>query len=88
MRSTKCIVVFDNQDLCVPLGWDDECEGALEYSDPVVVFPNRKAARRAISVSKKYAALCKAQGKPANSDFLPECADCIKIVRVVEEGAS
>lgn len=78
-----CIVVFDDDaGFIAPMGWDEECEGALEYGRPVVVFPDRKAAQKAIRVSKKWAALRQAQGKVVNTDFLPECAKCIQIIPV------
>ena len=64
------IVVFDDEmGLCVPYGLDPNCEGALSLTEPVAVFPDRKAARRAIAISKNLAELVTAQGGPANTDF-------------------
>lgn len=75
-----CIVVFDDeQGLCCPYGFDEDCEGALCADKHVVVFPNRKAARAAIAISKKWAELCKLQGLSHNDDFT-ECMSCIKVI--------
>jgi len=66
------IVVYDDQaSLCVPMTIDTECEGAIECGNgPVVVFCDRKAAQKAITIAVKRAELLKAQGKTANEDFL------------------
>lgn len=68
------LVVFDDeQGLCVPMAHDAECEGAISAGskdDTLALFTSRKDARKAITVSAKFAALQQAQGKPANSDFL------------------
>ncbi|MBC2594899.1 hypothetical protein H5P28_11585 [Ruficoccus amylovorans] len=91
-KSGPCMVIFnDNQGLCDPYGWDRECKGALTSYDkdtPPVVFPNRQQARKAITVSRRYAELQTAQGEPANTDFI-EAVRCIKIVPVdiVKEAA-
>lgn len=78
------IVVFNNQEgIEAPYGWDRECEGALEYIEPVVVFPDRKAAQRAIRISVAKARLEKEQGRPANDDFLPPYRKHVKIIPVV-----
>ena len=80
-----CMVFFDDdQGLCCPMGWDTECDGALEScaQDPVV-FPSRKAANTAIDISRKHAALRKAQGLYQSTDFLPECRKAIHVRRVV-----
>lgn len=69
----------DDQVLCVPMGWDTECAGALSYGREVAWFPSRAEARKAVRISTAYAKLCKAQGKPANSDFLGGL-DVIKIM--------
>ncbi len=69
-KPRPCIVCFDDeQGLCYPYGSDSECEGALSTEEPVIVFPNYKAARQAVLISKKQADLLKAQGKPENRDF-------------------
>ena len=72
----------DGDSLCIPMTWDDECAGAVcsgASSSPVAIFPDRAAARRAIDISAKFAALCKAQGKPANDDFFPPCRKNVRI---------
>ena len=77
------IVVYDDQQgLCNPMSWSTECEGALDAltEQPVACFPTRQAARKAIDISAKFAALRKAQGKPDNTDFLEGRSN----VRVVE----
>lgn len=65
------IVVFDDeQGLCVPMGWDTDCDGAVcACHDSVALFPDRTAARKAIRVSTAFAKLCVEQGVPANDDF-------------------
>ena len=72
--STSYIVVFfDGDCLHIPMTRDKDCEGALQCSniyDPVAVFPDRAAARKAIKISTAFAKLCKEQGKAANDDFL------------------
>lgn len=77
-----CIVVFDDeQGLCVPFGFSQECDGAFEAAcgnTPVAVFPGRAAARKAITISKRYAKLIEAQGGPVNMDFTTDAAS-IKI---------
>lgn len=76
-----CIVVFDDeQGVCSPYGFDDHCEGAICSSNgPVAFFADRAEAQKAIKISVKFAELRKAQGKPANEDFLGDCRKCIKI---------
>lgn len=70
--SKSLIVVWDDQmGVCAPMGWDEDCEGALCCaSDEVAVFSSRKEARKAITISARFAALRVSQGKPANTDFL------------------
>lgn len=78
------IVVFDDENAVLStFGWSEECEGALGGGWPVVVFPSHAAARKAITISKRNAKLCEAQGKPVDTDWLPECSRCIKIIPVV-----
>lgn len=76
------IVVFDDeQGACWPMGWDRDCVGALcGFSGAVALLESRLAARQAIRISTAFAKLCKAQGKPANDDFL----DCIRHVKIVQ----
>jgi hypothetical protein len=71
----------DNMGVCCPMGWDDDCAGAICCLDKsVAIFASRKAARKAIDISTKYALLCKAQGKPVNLDFLGECRKNLRVV--------
>jgi hypothetical protein len=77
------IVLFDNDELAVPMGWDADYAGALCCTGArgsVAVFADRQEARKAIRVSTAYAKLCKAAGKPANDDFLLNVAKQIHIV--------
>ena len=78
-----CFVVYDDDmGTRIPFGLDTDCEGALTTHAPAAaVFPDRKAARRAIAISKKLASLEMAQGKPANLDFV-ESLRCVKIFDV------
>lgn len=79
-----CIVTYDDwQGLCVPMGWDSECKGALEGGETPVVFPNRAAAQKAIRISKRWNALRREQGGIVNSDFDPECVKNVRIVPVI-----
>lgn len=65
------VIWDDNICISVLMSWDDDCEGALCCgSGPIAIFPTRKEARKAINISTLYAKLCRAQGKPANDDFL------------------
>lgn len=77
------VVVYDNDDLTCPMGWDPACEGALcvmNFSDGMAVFDDRSAAKQAIRVSVAFAKLQQALGKPANDDFLLNVAKQIRIV--------
>lgn len=71
MKTTLYIVVYDDREcLVLPMGWEEECEGALCSSGgPIAFFNSRREALKAISISSKFAALRKAQGKPHNTDF-------------------
>lgn len=81
------MVVFDDEmGVCVPYGLDPDCDGALGIDGPVAVFPDRKTARRAITISKKRDELEVAQGKPANTDFT-ESIKCVKIKDVEVVGS-
>lgn len=78
------IVVYDDEcGVFLPYGWDEDCAGALALAVPIVVFPTRAAARKAITISAQYARLCKAQGVAAMDDFLPPDRSRVKIVPVV-----
>lgn len=80
---TSVLVVYDDgASICCPMTADFSCEGALCCGlGPVVLFPDRKQARRAIQISKTFARLCELQGKIANTDFLGDPKH-IKIVNV------
>jgi hypothetical protein len=80
------IVVYnDDCGLCIPMQWDSDCAGAICIcgSGKVVVFSERKAAQKAIDVSAKFAALCKAQGKPANEDFIGNCRKFVRVMACI-----
>lgn len=66
------------------MGWDADCEGALTGSRPIVVFPSRSAARKAIAISRSWRKLQSQRGGSTNEDWSPECAEHIKVVDVVE----
>lgn len=79
-----CFVTYDDwYGLCVPMSWDPECEGALDGGKPVVIFPNRAAARKAIRISRRWYALRREQGGVVNSYFEPTCAKHVSIELVV-----
>lgn len=81
-----CIVFYDDDHGCWPYGLDPDCEGALSTGQPVALFPNRKSARRAINISKKFAQLQKAQGKIHNTDFTDSIAHVkIRVVVFADE---
>jgi len=81
------IVIYDDDDcLCIPQSWDADCAGAIcsgSRDKEVAVFESRDAARKAIGISAKFAALCKSQGKPANEDFLGKFRKNLRIVQLV-----
>ncbi len=82
----RYIVLYDDQmGVCWPMGPDDGCDGAIcaMQSGKVATFSSRAAARKAIQVSAAYAKLLKAQGKPANEDFLSSISN-IKVAECVE----
>lgn len=82
----KCIVVYDdNCGMCVPLGFDQDCEGALSFGEHVALFADANAARKAIAISVKFAELQKAQGKIPNTDFLLPARKHIRILSVATE---
>lgn len=85
--TTHFIVVFDDeQGLCCPMGWDPACDGALSATaSNVAIFESRGDARSAIRVSKAFAHLCEAQGKPVNTDFT-EAISNVKVLTCVQRG--
>lgn len=85
MKPDGYIVVYDDgQGAYWPYSFDGTCEGAIECFmniSPVALFPDRKTAQRAIRISRQFALLQQAQGKPNNTDFTdPKCVKNIKIV--------
>lgn len=65
------VVYDDGESLCIPMGKDIECEGALCISsETAALFSSRESAKKAIKISRLFAELRQAQGKPANEDFL------------------
>lgn len=82
------IVVWSvEQGVCVPMGFDSGCEGAIEAigkNDAIAYFPDKPTARKAIDISANNAALRKAQGKPANEDFLAAARKNLRIVECRE----
>ena len=82
MPEKRFIIVWDDgQGLCAPLGFDEDCPGAVCCTNAeVALFPSRPSARKAIRISKKYAALRQAQGLPENTDFVGESARYLQII--------
>lgn len=68
------IVVYDDgASLCIPMGLDNECDGAIcmaTGTTSVALFASKQAARTAIKISKLFAELQTLRGRPANSDFI------------------
>jgi len=68
------LVVYDDQcSLCLPMGKDVECDGAICVaggSDAVTLFESAPAAKKAIKISRLFAQLREAQGETPNDDFL------------------
>lgn len=82
-EARRWIVCWDDeQGACWPMGKDLDCEGALcaLHTGKIAMFASRSAARKAVKVSTAFAKLRKAQGLPANDDFLEGIAN----VRIVE----
>lgn len=78
------VVWDDEQELCVPMVWDADCQGAIcsnmGEKDKVAIFTSRAAARKAINISTKWNALLKAQGKIHTVDFDGECRKNLRVV--------
>jgi len=66
------LVVYDDESgLCLPMGSDIECKGAICTSALMpVIFESRAKAKQAIKISRLFAQLQAAQGVPGDSDFL------------------
>jgi hypothetical protein len=82
MKPTAFIVVFDNGEFCWPMRWDDDCEGAIctGRERAIALFDTRDEAQTAITISRKFAELQKAQDKIHNSDFIKPDLKHVKIV--------
>ncbi len=79
------IVIYDDgAGFIIPQQWDADCEGAIHSwlgGDPVAVFSDRKAARKAIAVSEAWNRLLKTQGETFNDDFTdPKLRKRLKVV--------
>lgn len=77
------IIWDDEMGIAIPMAFDPDCQGAvcsLYGKNRVALFNDRMLARRAILISTKNAELCRAQGKPANADFLGEYRKNIRVV--------
>lgn len=73
-KANPCIVVYDDSDngYCFPMAFDADCDGAICSAgerDAVAMFPDAASARKAIRISKRFAALQIEQGLPVNTDF-------------------
>lgn len=83
------IIYADNDQLTCPLQWDADCEGAVHCwmggKEPVAVFKDRKAARKAIEISVAWNRLKAAQDENANDDFTnPALRKHLRIVPLIE----
>lgn len=83
MKKYGYMIFYDDDDsLCMPMGWDTGCSGAVTTdANPPVVFPTRADARAAIKISRAFALAQKACGKVYYGDFI-ECYKHVKIKRV------
>lgn len=81
MLPVQFIVVWDDQSgICFPMGWDDDCEGAIcAAGSAVAAFASRKEAMSAIRISSRFAELRKSQGRPANNDFLGDARRNLRV---------
>lgn len=75
------IVVYDDDcGLCVPMGWDADCDGAIcSTHESIALFATRSEAQTAIRISTAFASLQQLQRLPCNYDFI-ESLKKIKIV--------
>jgi hypothetical protein len=72
--------------LISPMGWDDDCDGAICVDDDnLVAFETRAQAQKAIAISRAWWKLCREQGKPLNDDFCPAMRKHVRIVKVAIE---
>ena len=66
------------------MGWDADCEGSLCcIQKTIATFDSRKAARKAIDISAKFAQLRLAQGLPVNLEFIGVARKNLRIVECV-----
>ena len=81
----RYIVCFESDNACWPMGFDEDCPGALctMHDGRVALFRGKSAARKAIRISSAYARLCREQGRPVNEDFLSGIAS-VKIMEAVD----
>jgi hypothetical protein len=85
------IVVWNDDDngISAHMGWDPECNGAIEYSgEAVAMFPTRADARKSIRISAANARLLREQGKVANDDFLGDGLKKLKVMPLFAVGVS
>lgn len=77
------MVYKDDDCIYLPMTWNKSCEGALccgDDSDEIAAFATRAEVKKAIEISKRFYALCRAQGKPANDDFDKKNLGKVKIM--------
>lgn len=61
----------DEAGICLPMGKDTQCEGAIATAcDAPVVFNSRDEANKAIKISRLFAQLQLARGESVNDEFL------------------
>lgn len=78
----------DEQGVCCPMGWGDDCDGSLCcINKTIAIFDSRKAARKAINISAKFAQLRLAQGLAVNLDFVGTARKNLRIVECVPNAA-
>ncbi len=72
MKPSGYLVMFIDDAIVMPYERDPDCDGALRCLGlgPVVIFPDRKSAQKAITISRRCAELEKEQGKTYNEDFI------------------
>jgi len=83
------VVIYEDDlgGVCSPMAWDEDCEGALTASaTSIALFETRWLARRAIQISRRFALLQQARGKPANTDFLKD-AKHLRVIPATKQGA-
>lgn len=72
----------DECGMCLPMGNDPDCEGALQIDESApVLFTTIDEARTAVRISAAWATLQREQGNIFNDDFLTS-KKCIRIRKV------